>query len=89
MRGDARRKRLIDAREAGKVGRAYYSFYRGYNARRSGGANPFKPGSEDHETWQAGCEFAQEEETGAADSIRIARKPCWHRHRDQGASSAN
>jgi len=46
---DARRKRLIDSREAGKVGRRYYAFYRGFQARRTSAAgNPFKPGTEDH-----------------------------------------
>ena len=60
---DRRRKRLIDSRQAGKVGRRYYAFYRGFQARRtSTPGNPFKPGSEDHKSWQAGWEYAALEE---------------------------
>ena len=61
----ARRKRLIEKREAGKVGRRYYAFYRGYQARRtSRPGNPFPSGSEDYTNWQSGWEFAAEEESG-------------------------
>jgi hypothetical protein len=59
MKTDARRKRLIESRQAGKVGRRYYAFYRGYQARRtSTGGNPYKAASEDHKSWQAGWEYA-------------------------------
>jgi hypothetical protein len=60
---DARRKRLIDSRQAGKVGRRYYAFYRGFQAQRtSAPGNPFKLGSEDHKSWQAGWDYAALEE---------------------------
>jgi hypothetical protein len=65
MRIDARRKRLIESREAGKVGRRYYAFYRGYQARRTSQPdNPYKPGTKDHTDWQAGWEYAKQEEIG-------------------------
>ena len=62
---DARRRRLIESREAAKVGRRYFAFYRGYRARRAGlCGNPHKPGTRDHMDWQAGWEFAEPEELG-------------------------
>jgi hypothetical protein len=62
---DARRKRLLDSRQAGKVGRQYYAFYRGYQAMRtSQPSNPYKPGTRDHADWQAGWEYAKQEESG-------------------------
>lgn len=64
MRMDVRRKRLIESRQAGKVGRRYYAFYLGFKARRtSQPGNPYKAGSEDHTSWQAGWEYADPEQS--------------------------
>ena len=62
---DARRRKIIDSREAGKVGRQYYAFYRGYQAMlTSEPGNPYKAGSKDHAAWNAGWEYAKQEESG-------------------------
>ena len=64
MRTDARRRRLIEKREAGKVGRRYYAFYRGYQARRtSRPGNPYKIGTNDHAAWDAGWKYEEMEES--------------------------
>jgi hypothetical protein len=57
------RQRMIDAREAKKVGCRYHAFYQGYHAfRTSRPGNPNSPGTEEHSAWQAGWEYAQCEE---------------------------
>ena len=62
---DARRKRLIEKREAGKVGRRYYAFYLGFQARRTNRpGNPFTSGGEDYTNWESGWKYAAEEEQG-------------------------
>lgn len=62
MRPDPRRRRMLDARQARKVGRRYHAFYRGYQARRiSAPGNPYRPGTEDHASWEAGWRFAEME----------------------------
>lgn len=54
------RQRIIDAGEARKEGRRYHAFYQGYHARRTSKPdNPFRPGSPDHESWEAGWKFAE------------------------------
>ena len=59
---DARRRRLIESRAAGKVGRRYYAFYQGYRARRtSQGGNPYDERTEDHDAWAAGWRYALRE----------------------------
>jgi len=64
-RNNTRRKRQITSREAGKVGHRYYVFYRGHRARRAGGnpANPYAPGTADHDAWDAGWKYAEMDET--------------------------
>jgi hypothetical protein len=54
---------MIDSRQAAKVGSRYYAFYLGYQARRtSTPGNPFKAGTADHASWQAGWQYAGAEE---------------------------
>jgi len=73
-RSNARRKRQITSREAGKVGHRYYVFYRSHQARRAldrpGGAgnpanshavNPYTPDTADHAAWDAGWKYAEME----------------------------
>ena len=60
---EARRRRLMEKRAAGKVGRRYFAFYRGCHAKRTGRpGNPYKPGTEEHKNWQGGWQFAESEE---------------------------
>jgi len=65
-RSNARRKRLVSAREAGKVGHRYYAFYRGHKARRMGSAadmkNPYNPDTPSHAAWDAGWKYAEMQE---------------------------
>jgi hypothetical protein len=58
-----RRRHIVNLADIGREGRRYHAFYRGYQARRAGSSpNPHKPGSEVHECWQAGWEYACREE---------------------------
>jgi hypothetical protein len=69
MRTDAGRKRLIESRQAGKVGRRIHAFYLGRQAQRSGAgadANPFPAGGQEHTCWGNGWQYAAQE---AADGV--------------------
>ena len=54
------RKRMIDRTQAAREGRRFYAFYRGHRDCRAGRrANPFPPGSEQAQCWDAGWKFAE------------------------------
>jgi len=77
-RSNARRKRLMNSREAGKVGHRYYAFYRGHKARRAGNPeNPYNPDTADHAAWDAGWRYAEAEADFAKTIINEAVQ-CLH-----------
>jgi hypothetical protein len=59
---DARRRRLIEARNAAREGRRFHAFYRGYRDRRQGrSGNPYQPGSQEAACWESGWKHAEGE----------------------------
>ena len=64
------RQRIIDASKARREGKRYHSFYQGYHARRtSRPGNPFKPGSPEHESWEAGWKYAEAESQDRIEAV--------------------
>ena len=64
------RQRIIDASKARREGKRYHSFYQGYHARRTSRAgNPFKPGSPEHESWEAGWNYAESESQDRIEAV--------------------
>ena len=60
---ERRRQRLIESKQAAKVGRRYHAFYQGFQAQRNGSPeNPHKAATEDHASWQAGWRYAEAKE---------------------------
>jgi hypothetical protein len=60
------RQRIIDRGKARKEGRRMHAFYQGFKAFRKGlVGNPHPPGSELYACWNAGYEFAQDEQVPA------------------------
>ena len=58
-----RNRFVVNLADVGREGRRYCAFYRGYQAKRAGKAgNPHAPGTEEHTCWQAGWQYACEEE---------------------------
>ena len=61
MKFDARRKRLIESRQAAKHGKRFYAFYRGFWDRKAGRkVNPFPAGSEDAGCWENGQKYVED-----------------------------
>jgi len=54
------RRFIVNLADVGREGRRWYTFYRGYQARRRGiDANPHPVGSEEHACWEAGWKYAE------------------------------
>jgi len=58
-----RKRRLIEARRAAREGGRYAAFYRGCRDCRTGkSANPYPPGTVEAGCWQAGYQYAKDEQ---------------------------
>ena len=51
---------MIDRRQAAKEGKRFSAFYRGARDQRTGqDQNPFAPGSEEAQCWEAGRKYME------------------------------